>query len=544
MSPVVLDQSTQFDERHVQAVTSGTNLSEQRPHDGHVNDVGYLPLTAMSGVDVGGNDGIKSHFPASLTLELLTLQSSNPGVSRASNSSNKAHSTEPWTVATRELAAKLRDIEISPVLDTLYCWSMESFLARKQWFLPQTISNFLVSLQTTPELDLICESLPLLAALAWTLPRLRNYDEDVLVRRLTDLVQIVNLTVILEESDIDQLKCLVAQAILAMYYPSASSAWHLIGLAVTKAISGGLHHRTDSENDDSDTDTQVELFWSIYILDRTLAFCFDRPFAIEENDITVLPSQVRSKSTDHKTQDITVSIRIWTIQYLQTLSSWRQNRNDDFETRFFTYDHWHKICQELMGQIVNHEQSNHSFLVAFIHKHKSQLAIRGLLQLYASGAQNHYDECALEVKTAITEEVVKLITRTQTYLTVHKGLLGFVDAYDLMAGIICYLCVKAESKETWSLNITDFKALVTVGEIIQDVSRRFHAISVFKDTVWTFLAALEDLDKVHSDFGLSKSVIQSFVSGLGQCEVPIPGILVEIMVATLRCRLDIRGYTH
>ena len=75
-------------------------------------------------------------------------------------------------------------------------------------------------------------------------------------------------------------------------------AWRIIGQVVRMCIELGLHRRDAllrAIPDDAERDSAVNLFWSVYVLDRRWSFGTGMPFALQDSDIDpALPEPVRS----------------------------------------------------------------------------------------------------------------------------------------------------------------------------------------------------------------------------------------------------------
>ena len=115
----------------------------------------------------------------------------------------------------------------------------------------------------------------------------------------------------------DILTCMLYLIIYSMYNPQGGSTWHLVGLAMKKAIAFGFHNDPDClANIPSQTlIARRNIFWDLYILDRyaslilqafsgltksrTISTIMDRPFNIEDDDITVQVSSL-SQYLEHQ----------------------------------------------------------------------------------------------------------------------------------------------------------------------------------------------------------------------------------------------------
>ncbi|CAG9975008.1 unnamed protein product [Clonostachys byssicola] len=70
-------------------------------------------------------------------------------------------------------------------------------------------------------------------------------------------------------NDLQITQCLTAMAIFSLYNPLVGSPWHLLGLAMTRCVSGGMHDTrvSDFGSDDPEKKGKSRSFWSLYFLD-------------------------------------------------------------------------------------------------------------------------------------------------------------------------------------------------------------------------------------------------------------------------------------
>ncbi|KAJ5278701.1 hypothetical protein N7478_004073 [Penicillium angulare] len=109
-------------------------------------------------------------------------------------------------------------------------------------------------------------------------------------------------------TELRSLQSIEAMMLLIMYnlrIPNSSNIWYMIGLAMRTAIDLGLHREANYLHlKDVESQARRLLFWSVYIMDRSIARLLDRPFNIAEHDIDVgLPFEFRESiqaSTNEK----------------------------------------------------------------------------------------------------------------------------------------------------------------------------------------------------------------------------------------------------
>ncbi|KAF7541309.1 hypothetical protein G7054_g679 [Neopestalotiopsis clavispora] len=121
-------------------------------------------------------------------------------------------------------------------------------------------------------------------------------------------------------------------------FPGGGSSWHLVGLALRKCISQGWHRHQESTGQltESDLVLRKRLFWSAYMIDRSLSLVMGRPFSIHDRDISVTvlkPHEATSLHCHLITQarlatDIQVNSRPALLHDYSNICFWRQWTGD------------------------------------------------------------------------------------------------------------------------------------------------------------------------------------------------------------------------
>ncbi|KAJ5636903.1 uncharacterized protein N7484_010216 [Penicillium longicatenatum] len=92
-------------------------------------------------------------------------------------------------------------------------------------------------------------------------------------------------------AELRSLQSIEAMMLLIMYnlrIPNSSSIWYMIGLAMRTAIDLGLHREENYLHlKPHEAQSMRRVFWSVYVMDRSIARLLDRPFNIAEQDIDV-----------------------------------------------------------------------------------------------------------------------------------------------------------------------------------------------------------------------------------------------------------------
>ncbi|EFX06275.1 c6 zinc finger domain containing protein [Grosmannia clavigera kw1407] len=93
------------------------------------------------------------------------------------------------------------------------------------------------------------------------------------------------------------IRAIVALVIYATLSPDGGSAWHLLGMATKRCIVLGLRREPDVQSA-VEADERRRLFWSVYLLDRSIGLVMDRPFSIQDEDISVSMPEDDSSSRE------------------------------------------------------------------------------------------------------------------------------------------------------------------------------------------------------------------------------------------------------
>ncbi|KAK8125399.1 uncharacterized protein PG998_001158 [Apiospora kogelbergensis] len=99
--------------------------------------------------------------------------------------------------------------------------------------------------------------------------------------------------------ELETVQCLIAIAVFSLFTSFGGSTWHLLGLALSRCVSAGMHHIrvSDAQSDDEEKRGSSRAFWCLYVLDTLVSASLDRPFFVQDEDITTLPPSHNSSSS-------------------------------------------------------------------------------------------------------------------------------------------------------------------------------------------------------------------------------------------------------
>jgi hypothetical protein len=164
-------------------------------------------------------------------------------------------------------------------------------------------------------------------AIGLLLSPIYNFTEVLASELVTRAIQLMP-RILDHTADIAVVQCLTVLTIYSLYTPHGGSAWHLLGLAMTRCISCGMHTSRAS-----DLDAASRAFWTLYILDTYLSTTFDRPFCLNDRDIMVSPPSSPRMDAD------AAALRHLT-QHAQILRAIRTEGEEGALCHFVNLRHW------------------------------------------------------------------------------------------------------------------------------------------------------------------------------------------------------------
>lgn len=512
-------------------VNNEARPQEQSPS---ANEVEYLSLTAMSGGDK------HSHGPyqgSTLSKVIESLVSLHGDSSLSSSLEDKSHGVlETTLLEAFDEIKKLTGKDEGYFVET-FCevasWSFT--FASKTMYLDTvqavrradrgTAQNHASQLLATnavfasASLSIGILMSPFHTALRHPLSKLISISQRMLPNAST------------QDSDVTAIRCLSLQTILSLYSPQAGSAWHLLGLALTKAISAGLHRISQPDNSDGSNGDTIPLFWTLYVLDRAMAITMGRPFGLEDEDLTLsVPDIPLLHPLDDKIA-ASDALFLWRLQHSRLLSSLRRKSDINLDTSFASYHYWRDTYRELFVRLkrtrsnVASNDDHYRIINALIQKDELQLSCRILIQLIDLGIRDEVttQESFQKVQQHAISEIPCLLNTVQTCIDSHDIAISFLDGYDVFASAIVYaFCLyEPQGSQAFHLNMTQTRTITASINILQRVSQQFKAMRGLKDIIWSFLAALEAKG--------DQSSLQNLEGEYARCETPIPSHVKRII---------------
>jgi hypothetical protein len=163
-------------------------------------------------------------------------------------------------------------------------------------------------------------------------------------------------------NDLSVVKCLTALTIHSLFTTFGGSTWHLLGLAMTRCIASGMHTSRVSDSS-SDHEEKQRTFWTLYVLDTYISSTLDRPFCLNDQDITISPPRLEVSDC--------YGVLRYIVEHAQMLRSMRQQSETDAWIHYINLRHWYETIHPP-------ESASRSALPSLS---RSQLLVRGVIEL-------------------------------------------------------------------------------------------------------------------------------------------------------------------
>ncbi|EOA81785.1 hypothetical protein ACJQWK_05186 [Exserohilum turcicum] len=309
-----------------------------------------------------------------------------------------------------------------------------------------------------------------------------NYSfTEVLVSELATRAFRLMSRVFDQSGDLAVVQCLATLSIYSLYTTYGGSSWHLLGLAMTRCISSGMHtSRVSDVNLDGHVKRKTSrVFWTLYILDTHLSTALDRPFCLNDGDIMISPP---SSPQNAELDDNEAALR-HLVRHAQILRSIRKQTEDSL-CHFVNLSHWRETAPAVL--------SSASLL-------KDQLYARGLIELLKC-PRFATDPGRSMMDKHIEDEFAQYAARIEDQLTNQQLAPGALEGYLVFAiGIFAVSQAPNELRQTCVLQCLSSLTLLSAR---YTAFRGFRAILV---ALRSGLATREHLEKLVDDSTITVS---------------------------------------
>ncbi|ETS81543.1 hypothetical protein PFICI_06545 [Pestalotiopsis fici W106-1] len=257
----------------------------------------------------------------------------------------------------------------------------------------------------------------------------RSPGKSLLVIRLHEEA-IKQLSMIKMKDETHLVSCILSLTIFALYSPSGGSSWHLVGLALRKCISQGWHRHQEcvGQLTEGDLLSRKRLFWSAYMIDRSLSLVIGRPFSIQDRDISISvlkPTEATSLHCHLITQarlatDIQVSCRTTLLHDYSNICFWKQWTGDqdrDSNVKPTVLDHLLQLECRMLAKITSTQPGHQS-------------------------PGRHSAAVVREVERETIEACARYIDRSYERLQENNFVGSFIEAYDMFTASLTVVHLK------------------------------------------------------------------------------------------------------
>lgn len=528
-------QSGPHDPATLSPARTPSNVATERPHqhaDPTTSEVGYLSLAAMSGPDRPDQGFYEKPSFAGFVGEIIAMSGANPSG-----------------------AKRVRLSDFQPEFNAICGRNVDYFLNFYCDYLSELFFPCVTRGRCSAALQAVLESERDLyhqpevqpdlgdvtfSCLAIAMGIIFSAHRDALDRQLQSIIAASSRLLPLlacEDSDELTVSCLTMSAIVSLYHSGGASTWFLLGQAMTKAISIGLHHQTVTESTNADERAHTWLFWLLYSLDRTLSMVMDRPFGIEDTDVSLDLPHMNPQPASASPADHSRNTFAWRVHLLWLISTWRREANLDIAVCRSSLSCWRETYH---GLATAAEASAPDFraLRGLLRKEESHLSCQALVQLLVlSKDRSDFNSLDADLQEDLLGQVPEYLTRFKACLDQKEGPLTYLDAYMVLGATTAYLyCLRWSSERgdahmvkrrvNW-LGVSGMKVVMTAVDVLQRVAQRFPATHGFQDLLWGLLSAVEYGDTVPT--ATDRECSNILREARARCEVPIPGYISRLM---------------
>ncbi|KAL4738806.1 hypothetical protein BDV11DRAFT_215688 [Aspergillus similis] len=274
--------------------------------------------------------------------------------------------------------------------------------------------------------------------------------------------------------------CLVLLVVYSMLSPNGGSTWHLLGLAMKRCVAFGMHKEqdTDSALPAEESTRRKSILWTLYSLDRKICTSMDRPFGIQDQDITLaLPEQ---RPVDADGQD---AFEHHLLMYAKLISN---IRDSDERCPFFHYRNicfWREVPHEI-GPFLDRNETARDYL--------KLLSCRALIEMlplciFSTSRSQVSESPFLGIEHDVRSSCEEMIDHMYRSLDHTPSGFAFTDGYDVFAAGVAILCT-GDLALIQNL-IPDTAGISKCVALLTAVGERFAGVKVFRRV----LLALSDL---------------------------------------------------
>ncbi|KAL2060212.1 hypothetical protein VTL71DRAFT_9607 [Oculimacula yallundae] len=279
-----------------------------------------------------------------------------------------------------------------------------------------------------------------------------------------------------KEDTVLALQFQLSLVIYSLYSSSGGSAWHFLGTAMRRLVSLGFHREPEVHDHMTAEEIDVRrwLFWSAYILDRQISSTMDRPFSIQDSDITlkepILGQSFASPISHH------------VLGHARLMSRLRQPNEEDPLFNWYNLTSWHSNTPS--PRSIYDQLNYHS-------RYLQQLACRGFVQIVDMqwlGSTPIRGINGTSLQEAVRHTLGEFIQYFHDRIEEEHFACSFIDAYDVFWIGSIYLLLSSKSQNTTASDLSDFTSKCST--ILTVIAQHFRPLSTLKKALWALNGAI------------------------------------------------------
>jgi hypothetical protein len=233
-------------------------------------------------------------------------------------------------------------------------------------------------------------------------------------------------------NDLSVVKCLTALTIHSLFTTFGGSTWHLLGLAMTRCIASGLHTSRGSDPT-SDHEEKQRTFWTLYILDTYISSALDRPFCLNDQDITVSPPLLESSESFGEL--------CYIVEYAQMLRSMRQQSDTDAWIHYINLRHWYETIRSPRATSETVRPS----------LYYSQLLVRGIIELIKQPISKRSSEWSM-ILLRSEPDLFEYLNLLEDNLLTQAGAPSGLEAFHVFAAAVLVMQLPGDTEPSVMLD--------------------------------------------------------------------------------------------
>lgn len=277
-------------------------------------------------------------------------------------------------------------------------------------------------------------------------------------------------------NQLQTLYCMILLILYSTYSSSSGSTWHLVGLAMKKCLALRLNKELENQNGllESEIDERRRIFWSLYLIDRSLGIVMDRPFSIQDDDISLLTLGNEDYPCEHL------------IMHARLISNIRTEGREEPLFDYGNLRHWRDSSLPT-------ESRQLSAQFQPIYDHFDLLYCRTLIQMIGPLSQRlpQHDKRKQLIgsQSSIQTETISSCEHLIDHIyekSEHGTFVGsFLDAYDIFSAGVALLCIALGQDQSMKQALVQVTKVVNkCSALLTMIGERFSAVKTFRKVLW------------------------------------------------------------